>query len=53
MNFITLDYVDIALAATLVLINAGLSLHLLLGLERRFLIAALRMAVQLTRPGWS
>jgi len=51
MNFITLDYVDIALAATLVLINAGLSLGLSLGLERRFLIAALRMAVQLTLVG--
>ena len=33
------------------LINAGLSLRLSLGLERRFLIAALRMAVQLTLVG--
>jgi len=51
MTFITLDYVDIALAAALVLINAALSLRLELGLERRFLIAAVRMAVQLTLVG--
>ena len=33
------------------LINASLSLRLSLGLERRFLIAALRMTVQLTLVG--
>ncbi len=51
MTFITLTYVDIALAATLVLVNAALSMYLALGLERRFLIAATRMAVQLTLVG--
>lgn len=51
MNFITLDYFDIGLAAALVLVNAGLSLRLGLGLERRFLFAAMRMAVQLTLVG--
>ena len=51
MNFIALDYFDIALAAALVLVNAGLSLRLSLGLERRFLIAAIRMAAQLTLVG--
>ncbi len=51
MNFITLDYFDIGLAATLVLVNAGLSLRLELGLERRSLVAALRMAIQLTLVG--
>lgn len=51
MNFIALDYTDLALAALLVLVNAALSLWLGLGLERRLLIAAARMAVQLTLVG--
>ena len=51
MTFITLDYLDLALAATLVLVNAALSMWLQLGLGRRFLIAAVRMAVQLTLVG--
>ncbi len=51
MTFLTLDYFDLGLAATLVLVNAALSLYLGLGLERRFLIAATRMAVQLTLVG--
>ena len=51
MNSIALGYTDLALASSLVLLNAGLSLYLALGLERMFLIAALRMAVQLTLVG--
>ena len=51
MNSIALGYTDLALASSLVLLNAGLSLYLALGLERMFLVAALRMAVQLTLVG--
>lgn len=51
MNFITLDYIDLMLAASLVLLNAGLSIILQLGLAKRFLIAAARMAVQLMLVG--
>ena len=50
-DFIALGYGDVALAATLVLVNAGLSLWFRLGLEFRLLIAALRMAVQLSLIG--
>jgi putative ABC transport system permease protein len=42
---------DLALAATLILINGALSIVFHLGLERRLLIAAARMAVQLTLVG--
>lgn len=45
--FITLAWGDLALAALLVLLNAGLSLALGLGVERRLLVAAGRMVVQL------
>lgn len=51
MNFISLGYGDIALAASLVAINAGLSIALQLGIERRMIIAAVRMVVQLTLVG--
>ncbi|MDX1607350.1 MAG: ABC transporter permease, partial [Candidatus Competibacterales bacterium] len=51
MNYIALDWTDLLLAATLLLINGGLSLWLSLGLERRLLIAALRMTVQLALVG--
>jgi putative ABC transport system permease protein len=51
VNFITLDYTDLMLAASLVLVNAGLSIFLQLGLAKRFLIAAIRMAVQLSLVG--
>lgn len=51
MNFIALDYVDLALAASLLIINAGLSIAFGLGLERRLLLAATRMVVQLTLVG--
>ncbi|MGF1525708.1 MAG: iron export ABC transporter permease subunit FetB [Candidatus Competibacterales bacterium] len=66
MNVIPLEVTDLALAASLLLINAGLSLALALGLERPLMIAALRMVVQLwlvglilehlfalTTPGWT
>ena len=44
MNFLQLDYVDIALAALLLFLNAGLSVALRLGIARRLLIAGTRMA---------
>lgn len=50
-DYIQLDYMDLGLAATLLVLNAGLSLVLQLGLERRLLIAALRMVVQLFLVG--
>ncbi len=51
MTFIALSYTDIALAALLIAVNAGLSLVLRLGLENRMLIAAARMVVQLVLVG--
>ena len=47
MTYIDLAYRDLALAALLIVANAGLSLALQLRLERQFLIATLRMVVQL------
>ncbi len=52
MNAVPLDVFDLAAAALLVLLNAGLSLRLRLGLERSFTIAALRTAVQLFLIGF-
>lgn len=51
MNFISLSVVDVALAATLLVINASLSLVLRLGLARQMGIAAARMVVQLILMG--
>lgn len=51
MNYIALSYGDLALAALLVVMNALLSLALNLRLEKRLLIAATRMVVQLTLVG--
>jgi putative ABC transport system permease protein len=51
LNFIQLDYGDIALAALLLFLNAGLSMALQLGIARRLLIAGARMVVQLTLVG--
>jgi len=51
MNFIVLDYYDIAIAASLIAVNAGLSIALQLGIARRMIIAAVRMVVQLTLVG--
>ena len=47
VNFIPLDFVDLALAATLIVVNGVLSLVLQLKLERQLLIAVARMVVQL------
>jgi len=51
MNYVQLEYTDLALASLLVLANAGLSLVLNLGLARRMLLATLRMVVQLSLVG--
>ncbi len=51
MNYISLTYVDLAIASLLVLANALLSLALGLKLEKRLLIAATRTIVQLTLIG--
>lgn len=51
MSPIRLDMLDLALAGLLVLINGGLSLALGLGIERRLLVASLRMVVQLLLVG--
>ena len=51
MNFIALSYWDIGLAALLLVLNAGLSWRLRLGLEKRLLVAGTRMVVQLTLVG--
>ncbi len=48
---VELSYVDLGLAALLVLANAGVSLALRLGLGRRLLVAALRATVQLALLG--
>lgn len=51
MTFVTLSYWDLALAALLMIINAGLAIGLRLGLARSLLIAAVRMVVQLSLIG--
>ena len=51
MTYIALDYLDLALAAILVVINGALSLALRLGVERQLMIATLRMIVQLSLVG--
>ena len=51
MSFITHNYWDIALAALLVAVNAGISIAMHLGLEKRLVIATARMVVQLTLIG--
>ena len=51
MSLISLSYLDLATAALLVLINAGLSLWLQLGLARQLTIATVRMVVQLALVG--
>lgn len=51
MTYIELGYGDLAVASILVLANAALSLALALDLHRRLLVAAVRMAVQLTLVG--
>ena len=50
-GYIALSTLDIALAALFLILDAGLSIWLRLGLERRLLIAAVRMVVQLLMVG--
>jgi putative ABC transport system permease protein len=50
-SYITLNYLDLTLASVLVLIDAGLSIIFGLKIHRSLLIAAIRMAVQLTLIG--
>ena len=50
-GYIALGYGDLALGAVLILVDAGLSMALRLGLERQILVASLRMMVQLTIMG--
>ena len=50
-TYITLDYLDLGLAALLLVLNGALSIWLRLKLERQLLIAALRMCVQLGLMG--
>lgn len=47
----TLSWLDLLLVAALILVNAGVSLALQLGLERRLLVAAVRSVVQLSLLG--
>jgi len=50
-SYIELSYLDLSLASLCLIINAGLSIALRLGLERQLLIAAVRMIVQLLMVG--
>src|SRR5215469_15039291 len=50
-SYITLSYRDLALASVLVLIDAGLSILFGLKIHRSLLVAAIRIAVQLTLVG--
>ncbi|MEQ9491072.1 MAG: iron export ABC transporter permease subunit FetB [Alphaproteobacteria bacterium] len=50
-DFISLSYVDLAVGSVLLLLNAGLSLRLQLGLEKDIIVSALRMTVQLMLVG--
>jgi len=50
-GYIVLSYWDVALAAAFLILNAGLSLWLQLGLARQMLVAGARMVVQLLLVG--
>ncbi|HGG05077.1 MAG TPA: ABC transporter permease, partial [Aliiroseovarius sp.] len=50
-NYISLDWIDLSLAAVFLIMNAGLSIWLRLGLARQLLISATRMVVQLLLVG--
>jgi len=52
MTLATLSYWDLAIAAVLLVINAGLSIFLQLGVHRQLIISGLRMVVQLTLIGF-
>ena len=51
-SYIELSYVQVGIAALLILVNAALSIALRLGLHRSFLIAAVRTVAQLLLVGW-
>ena len=51
MSYVSLTPLDLALSATLILINAALSWGFRLGLEKSLVIAAVRMVVQLLLIG--
>ena len=51
MSYVSLTPLDLALSATLILINAALSWGFRLGLEKSLVIASLRMVVQLLLIG--
>ena len=51
MNYVTLTPLDLALAATMLVINGGLSVAFQLGLERTLAVAAARMVAQLLLAG--
>jgi len=51
VNYTELSYFDVALAASLIAVNAGISIAMRLGLEQRMIIAATRMVVQLSLVG--
>ena len=51
MTYIHLDYLDLALAALLLVVNGALSIGLKLGLERQLAVSAARMVVQLLLVG--
>ncbi|MFK3974260.1 ABC transporter permease [Pseudomonas sp. NPDC087358] len=52
MNYQNLSFIDLSIAAALILINGALSLILKLDLERRLLWAAVRTVVQLLAVGY-
>lgn len=52
MNYASLSAGDVAIAASLILLNGILSLVLRLGLERQLLVAALRTVLQLLAIGY-
>jgi len=51
MSYIRLDYIDLVIAAVLLLINGGLSIALQLGIARDLAVATVRMIVQLLLVG--
>src|SRR5215212_7422136 len=51
-SYLELSYGQVAIAASLILLNGALSLWLRLGLEKSLLIAAGRMSVQLLLVGF-
>lgn len=51
MNYVSLHPLDLVLAATLLIANAGISIAFSLGLERSMAVAAVRMVLQLVLAG--